>query len=282
MIARLTGSNTGPALPSLVWATPDVVAGIVPVNWVVSLGDWIPSATMPRPALRQPYGGYTAAPDPPVVGERLDRVLAAGRAEPACRQTHRRHVRPVQLDQQDRCPHRQPAKGPHPGPHRRPFGSTWARVNPARSSCSRRAEIAFRLPGNARITIRSPGSSSVITLRATWRSRRATRCRCTADPTDFPTTSPIRGPGSLSWSHRFACTTMSRSTARTPFFTVEPNSADRVIRCRAGSTVVFRPAQAVSVRRPLRRRFDTTARPARVRIRSRNPCTRDRLRLFGW
>jgi hypothetical protein len=42
------------------------------------------------------------------------------------------------------------------------------------------------------------------------------------------------------------------------------------------------PGQADSVRRPLRRRFDTIARPARVLIRSRNPCTRARLRLFGW
>jgi hypothetical protein len=35
----------------------------------------------------------------------------------------------------------------------------------------------------------------------------------------------------------------------------------------------------VSLRRPLPRRFDTIARPARVRIRSRNPCTRARRRL---
>jgi hypothetical protein len=40
--------------------------------------------------------------------------------------------------------------------------------------------------------------------------------------------------------------------------------------------------QAVSERRPLRRRFDTTARPALVRIRRRKPCTRARRRLFGW
>lgn len=40
--------------------------------------------------------------------------------------------------------------------------------------------------------------------------------------------------------------------------------------------------QAVSERRPLPRRADTMARPARVRIRSRNPCTRARRRLFGW
>ncbi len=40
--------------------------------------------------------------------------------------------------------------------------------------------------------------------------------------------------------------------------------------------------QAVSERRPLRRRFDAIARPGRVRIRSRKPCTRARRRLFGW
>jgi hypothetical protein len=40
--------------------------------------------------------------------------------------------------------------------------------------------------------------------------------------------------------------------------------------------------QAVSEPRPLRRRPDTIARPARVRIRSRKPCTRARRRLFGW
>lgn len=40
--------------------------------------------------------------------------------------------------------------------------------------------------------------------------------------------------------------------------------------------------QADNARRPLRRRPDTIARPARVRIRNRKPCTRARRRLFGW
>jgi len=40
--------------------------------------------------------------------------------------------------------------------------------------------------------------------------------------------------------------------------------------------------QAVSERRPLRRRPVTMARPARVRIRSRKPWTLARRRLFGW
>jgi hypothetical protein len=40
--------------------------------------------------------------------------------------------------------------------------------------------------------------------------------------------------------------------------------------------------QAVSFSRPLARRALTIARPARVRIRSRNPCVFARRRLFGW
>lgn len=40
--------------------------------------------------------------------------------------------------------------------------------------------------------------------------------------------------------------------------------------------------QAVSERRPLRRRPVTMARPARVRMRSRKPWTLARRRLFGW
>src|SRR5699024_7276464 len=40
--------------------------------------------------------------------------------------------------------------------------------------------------------------------------------------------------------------------------------------------------QAVSAERPLRRRAATMPRPARVRMRRRNPCTLARRRLFGW
>ncbi len=40
--------------------------------------------------------------------------------------------------------------------------------------------------------------------------------------------------------------------------------------------------QTASCSRPLRRRAARTARPARVRIRSRKPCTFARRRLFGW
>ena len=40
--------------------------------------------------------------------------------------------------------------------------------------------------------------------------------------------------------------------------------------------------QAESSTRPLRRRAARMARPARVRIRARKPCTLARRRLFGW
>jgi hypothetical protein len=40
--------------------------------------------------------------------------------------------------------------------------------------------------------------------------------------------------------------------------------------------------QTLTRARPLRRRAERTARPARVRMRSRNPCVLARRRLFGW
>jgi hypothetical protein len=43
-----------------------------------------------------------------------------------------------------------------------------------------------------------------------------------------------------------------------------------------------RQDQALSFSRPLCRRAARTARPARVRMRSRKPCVRARRRLFGW
>jgi hypothetical protein len=41
-------------------------------------------------------------------------------------------------------------------------------------------------------------------------------------------------------------------------------------------------AQTARLLRPLRRRWEMMARPARVRMRRRNPCTLWRRRLFGW
>jgi hypothetical protein len=119
--------------------------------------------------------------------------------------------------------------------------------------------------------------------RTACRSRRDTRCRSTAEPTDLATINPTRGPASHSPPRR-TCTTRSGCAVRTPYFTAASNSRDRLMRLRAGSTA-NKPVvsdQADSARRPLRRRPDTIARPARVRMRKRKPCTRARRRLFGW
>jgi hypothetical protein len=62
-------------------------------------------------------------------------------------------------------------------------------------------------------------------------------------------------------------------------------SSRRRIRAAAGSKADLASAQArqaLSRARPLRRRAARTARPARVRMRSRNPCVLARRRLFGW
>ncbi len=247
----------------------------------VSLGYWVPSSPMPRTALREPDRAQPAAPDQPELGQGLDGVLATGRHESTRRQPQRGHHVSVELDH---VHHRAPWRGAEiakPGSHRRAVISLCERRRPDTNCSRRRADDASRLPGSARITTRSAGSRSSTTVRATCRNRRATRWRSTAEPTDLPTTKPIRGPAAPLGSRR-RCTTRSGCAARTPCLTVAPNSVDRVIRYCAGSTSLPEQTQAVSERRPLRRRPVTIARPARVRIRRRNPCTRARRRLFGW
>lgn len=88
--------------------------------------------------------------------------------------------------------------------------------------------------------MRSAGSRPGTNVLATWRRRRDTRCRSTALPTDLDTIRPIRGPFASvpSVSSRKACTTTSGCAARTPRLTVTLNSADRLIRFRAGSTAL--------------------------------------------
>src|SRR6478609_9206147 len=279
MKSRLNQSNTRFALPLLHWAVPEMVV----LRGAMALGYRVPSSPMPRSILQESHHGQPSPADQPVLAQGVNRVLTAGGSEAARGQPHRRDHVSVELDEEYHAAHdgRAVASGGHQleSPLR-----DRVRRNAVRNSCSSRAEIACRLLGSARITTRSAGSSSSITVPATWRSRRATRCRCTALPTDFETTSPMRGPSPARRSPaRNACTTRSGCTARTPRLTVAPKSVDRVIRYRAGSTALD-PASnhAVSLRRPLPRRFDTIALPARVRIRSRNPCTRARRRLLGW
>jgi hypothetical protein len=74
-------------------------------------------------------------------------------------------------------------------------------------------------------------------VRATWRSRRATRCRSTAEPTGLAMINPRRGPLPASRPlARRTCTMTSGCTVRIPYFTVASNSVDRLMRLCAGST----------------------------------------------
>jgi len=185
---------------------------------------------MPRTALRQPDQRQTPALYYAVLVECIHRVLAAGRHEPTRWQSQRRDHVSIQLYYEDQSLSRQ-----SPESHQRRRSIIWcARRKPARSCCSSAEDIAELLPGSARMTINSPGSNSLMRVLATCRNFRETRWRCTALPTDFATTRPIRGPGEsseLGSRSRRAWTTMSGCADRTPCLTVTSNSAARVIRC---------------------------------------------------
>jgi hypothetical protein len=123
-----------------------------------------------------------------------------------------------------------------------------------------------------------PAGVSATRAAARCRKRRFTRLRVTAFPTAPLTTKPMRGPSSRST----AWTTSVGRLARTPRRVVRWKSFERRIRNDRGNTVVGRPGQADSRVRPLRRRAEMMARPARVRIRRRKPWVRLRRRLLGW
>ena len=157
---------------------------------------------MPRPALRQPHHGQPPALDQSVFGQRLHRVLAAGRHEPTRRQPHRRHVGAVQLDHEDRRAGRQPPQSRQAAVIVVPSARSRARVNPERNSCSSRAEIAYRLPGSAR---------SRSGRRRPTRSPATARHDVTAAPPDAAAP-PI--PPTYSPPNRFAGRCLPRSAAR--------------------------------------------------------------------
>jgi len=92
-------------------------------------------------------------------------------------------------------------------------------------------------------------------------------------------------PGSelmLSGSGTTRCTTIAPRPARRPPRTAAANSPRRRSRCAVANTRCPGGSQAESRARPLARRAERIARPARVRIRSRKPWVFARRRLFGW
>jgi hypothetical protein len=159
----------------------------------------IPSSPMPRTTLRQPDGGQPTPPHQPELPQSVDGVLTTCWGEPARRQSQRRHHMPVQLDGKNQPTHHhrlgaaQPPRTPYCHHIHRADRADSIRRKPARSSSANRAEPTSRLLGSARITMYSDRSILSMTSRATWRSRRANRCRCTADPTDRETIRPTFG-----------------------------------------------------------------------------------------
>ena len=117
-------------------------------------------------------------------------------------------------------------------------------------------------------------------------------CARQRPPTARLTTKPTRAGSS--WPGRQSrWPETSGRPARRPPRTVRENSERLRIRAAAGSIGVTahwpgphsgRPGagQTLTRARPLRRRAARIARPARVRMRSRNPCVFARRRLFGW
>lgn len=201
---------------------------------------------MPWSALGEPDDSQPTPPHQAVLGQGVDRIVAAGRDEATrCRPQWRHHV-PVQLNHPDHTSGGRAPRRVDDGPRRRrrnhrsrPATSS-ARRKPRRNSSANRADDAVRLPGNARITSWSDAPSSPRTDRATCRRRRDTRWRSTAEPTDLPTINPTCGawgPVAASPSGgRRRWTTTSGCAARTPRLTVASNSVDRLMRLRAGST----------------------------------------------
>ena len=157
----------------------------------------------------------------------------------------------IQLDQEDQSSQ---------GHHRRAPSSGSPSFGPVRSCCSSRAEMAYLLLGSTRITTRSAGSRSATTERATYRSRRATRCLCTNCDWIRRPADPHLGATPIRVVRRRASTTMSALLAAPhPFVDWRRDSVDRVVRCtpeaRARSSGRSRGRRAAALADAVRTRY---------------------------
>ena len=248
---------------------------------------------MERVAPAEPPYGQPAAPARAMHPDRLQRIRAARRVEPATRPEHRTDKPPVNGDQPDEQPRRQLPQHLHrprgtlllvhsaPPCRRSRDRTTWP------SSAARSTWLAVAAGGLARNTRRLPAGSDWRYPAARCRSRRLTRFLTTAGPTARLTVKPIRGGSAIPCRTRRWPTSSGRP-ALLPALIAAWNSVRRRIRAPDGSTGRHRRAgsgsagQTLTRARPLRRRAARMARPARVRMRSRKPCVLARRRLFGW
>lgn len=129
-------------------------------------------------------------------------------------------------------------------------------------------------PDCARTTISNPCGYFIRKFAAPALTLRAIRWRITELPTLPGVITPIRVLLGICNTVK----TASDTTKRRPFRFTRRRSALRCSRCWRGST----GNQTARRLRPLRRRAERTARPARVRIRRRKPWVLARRRLFGW
>ena len=219
----------------------------------------------------QPAQGEPAAAQHAVRLQRLLGIGRAGRVVPAGLRRERRDHPPVEPQ---RCQDNREQGPLHEGTCSAPASAIRSAAAPrsAASSCDEAPAAA----GSARTTTRSPFGHWGTAEAHTARSRRATRWRMTALPTDLLTISPTRGGSGQSSLDLTWRTSVGRAVRRPPR-TAAVKSALRRIRWAAGST-----GQAARRARPLRRRDDRIERPARVRIRSRKPWVLARRRLLGW
>lgn len=143
------------------------------------------------------------------------------------------------------------------------------------------AQEACADPGSALMTTSVPGPRKGSKPAAMPLSRRLTRLRRTAIPTDFATMNPKRGAVCCPVLRTYTC--VQAVDERRPCLTVVRKSSAWTMRFGFASTAGgVAGYYAESSVRPLRRRAPRIARPARVRMRRRKPCTLARRRLLGW
>jgi hypothetical protein len=245
-----------------------------------------------------PAHGQPKPPQRTVRAQRLQCVGTARWGEPAPRGDQRTHQPPVNNDRrhQDPCRRRRAPLVWLLYAHCRCSVPTCRRSNRAKTRSRSAARSTWRAEadaGFARTTRRLPAGSDPRYRRIRSRSRRFTRLRTTALPTARLTIKPTFAdspgrtvPSSAATEGTNRCPVSAGRPALRPSRTARRKSAGRFMRaCRGsirGPRHQVRGVQALSRARPLWRRAARTARPARVRIRSRKPWVFARRRLFGW
>jgi hypothetical protein len=240
---------------------------------------------MERMTATEPTNGQPRPSQRTVQLHCLQRICTTRRIKTAPGTQQRADKPPVHNQQPDQ----------HPAGHRRaPVSATCVRCHqhattPCRRSnapitrsrsAARSAWQAVAARGLARTTSRLPPGSEPRYPRARCRSLRRTLFRTTAGPTDLLTMNPTSAGWSAAGSTS-KCPDTSERPARLPRI-ADSKSDRRRIRAVAGSICLPTCARHTLTRaRPFLRRADRMARPARVRMRSRNPCVFARRRLFG-